>query len=163
MANFGDYLGDFILNREIRSKTASRKLSGNWLTALGSAGPPRGPTHWCSETPFLVFWEHNFCLKCSLNQCQTRSDGRTVCTIQEAMMGLCRVSYPSDKLLLVSSLYPSRREKGESQRRENLYLSLSFPFPQFPVWSMLPPPSRTHSPSRDILWPWLHRRLGRNL
>ena len=40
-------------------------------------------------------------------------------------MGLCRFSYPSDKLLLVSSLYPSREEKVESQRRENLSLSLS--------------------------------------
>ena len=40
-------------------------------------------------------------------------------------MGLCRFSYPSDKLLLVSSLYPSRGEKVESQRRENPSLSLS--------------------------------------
>ena len=40
-------------------------------------------------------------------------------------MGLCRFSYPSDKLLLVSFLYPSREEKVESQRRENLSLSLS--------------------------------------
>ena len=23
---------------------------------------------WCSEVPFLVFWEDNFCLNCSLNQ-----------------------------------------------------------------------------------------------
>ena len=45
-------------------------------------------------------------------------------------MGLCRFSYPSDKLLLVSSLYPSRGEKVESQRRENLSLSL---FPSFPI------------------------------
>ena len=47
-------------------------------------------------------------------------------------MGLCRFSYPSDKLLLVSSLYPSRGEKVESQRRENLSLSLSL-FPSFPI------------------------------
>ena len=45
-------------------------------------------------------------------------------------MGLCRFSYPSDKLLLVSSLYPSRAEKVESQRRENLSLPL---FPSFPI------------------------------
>ena len=45
-------------------------------------------------------------------------------------MGLCRFCYPSDKLLLVSSLYPSRGEKVESQRRENLSLSL---FPSFPI------------------------------
>ena len=45
-------------------------------------------------------------------------------------MGLCRFSYPSDKLLLVSSLYPSRGEKVESQRRENLSFSL---FPSFPI------------------------------
>ena len=40
-------------------------------------------------------------------------------------MDFCRFSYPSVKLLLMSSLYPSRREKGESERRENFF-SLKF-------------------------------------
>ena len=45
-------------------------------------------------------------------------------------MGLCRFSYPSDKLLLVSSLYPSRGEKVEARAKgEKIFLSLSLSFP----------------------------------
>ena len=48
-------------------------------------------------------------------------------------MGLCRFSYPSDKLLLVSSLYPSRGEKVEARAKgEKIFLSLSL-FPSFPI------------------------------
>ena len=68
-------------------------------------------------------------------------------------MGLCRFSYPSNKLLLVSSLYPAREEKVASQslvpnafllkngkspgdevgaKGEKIFLSLSL-FPSFPI------------------------------
>ena len=30
--------------------------------------PPENFETWCSETPFLVFWEDKFCPKCSINQ-----------------------------------------------------------------------------------------------
>ena len=38
--------------------------------ARGSGGilPQKSLKSWSFEMPFLVFWEHNFCLKSSLNQ-----------------------------------------------------------------------------------------------
>jgi len=35
---------------------------------LGACFPQKSLKSWSSEMPFLVFWEQNFCLKCSLNR-----------------------------------------------------------------------------------------------
>ena len=41
---------------------------GQPLGGSGGMLPQKIWKSWCSETPFLVFWEDNFCPKCSLNQ-----------------------------------------------------------------------------------------------
>ena len=41
---------------------------GQPLGGSGGMLPQKILKSWCSETPFLVFWEDKFCQKCSLNQ-----------------------------------------------------------------------------------------------
>ena len=41
---------------------------GQPLGRSGGMLPQKILKSWCSETPFLVFWEDKFCPKCSLNQ-----------------------------------------------------------------------------------------------
>ena len=47
---------------------SGERWRGQPLGGSGGMLPQKILKSWCSETPFLVFWEDKFCPKCSLNQ-----------------------------------------------------------------------------------------------
>ena len=53
----------FLITNESGEQWRGQPLGGS-----GGMLPQKILKSWCSETPFLVFWEDKFCPKCSLNQ-----------------------------------------------------------------------------------------------
>ena len=56
-------MGFFLITDESGEHWTGQPLGGS-----GGMLPQKILKSWCSETPFLAFWEDKFCPKCSLNQ-----------------------------------------------------------------------------------------------
>ena len=65
----GDVVRKSMFKRLFNHRRIRRALKGPTTRGVwGHAPPAEILKSWCSETPFLVFWEDKFCPKCSLNQ-----------------------------------------------------------------------------------------------